>query len=120
MVSIDLIGRAERASVANCDLSRTAGAIIIGTIGFNAVLCFLNTRGAPISSAHVMLSEVILISGALFACRDHLTPGRLFVLTLIVAYTVIISTLRFANLPGEGFDRRRITWRIFHPAARRR
>ena len=52
-----------------------AGALIVGTISFNAVLCFLNTRGIAIGKTHVMMSEMLLISVACDA-RDGPKASR--------------------------------------------
>jgi len=81
-----------------------AGALIIGAISFNAVLCFLNTRGVAINNLSVMMSETILISAALLACRDYLNVMHVSILALVVIYTAALSALRFANAPAEGFD----------------
>ena len=81
-----------------------AGALIVGTISFNAVLCFLNTRGIAIGKTHVMMSEMLLISAALLATRNYLSVVHISVLTLVVAYAVALSVLRYANVPAAGFD----------------
>ena len=79
-----------------------AGTIILGTIVFNAALCLLNTRGFPINGPIVMLSEVVLIGGAVLACRNYLNAVHLTVLTLIVLYTVALSSVKFVD--AQGFD----------------
>lgn len=104
MASADLIVRADRVLADSPNLGRVANALIIGTISFNAVLCFLNTRGVAISNVHVMMCEALLISATVLACRNHLRFIDVSVLALIVAYTVMISALRYANAPAEGFD----------------
>jgi putative polymerase len=81
-----------------------AGALIVGAISFNAVLCFLNTRGIAIGKAHVMMSEMLLISAALLATRNYLSFAHISVLTLVVAYALALSFLRYANVPATGFD----------------
>ena len=104
MASADIIGRADRASAYGSELKWVAGALVIGAIGFNAVLCFLNTRGVAISQGHVMISEMLLISAALAACRNYLNVTHVAILALVVLYTVTLSGLRFANAPDAGFD----------------
>jgi putative polymerase len=104
LTSADVIGRADRALACSPELRWVAGALIIGAISFNAVLCFLNTRGVAISNIHVMMSEVLLISAALLACRNYLNFTHISVLAVVVLYTVALSALRFANVPAEGFD----------------
>lgn len=81
-----------------------AGMLLIGTIAFNAVLCFLNTRGIVITDIRVMMAEVLLIAGTFVACRNYLTAGHLFVLGLIVVYTVALAMVRYVDVPALGFD----------------
>ncbi|MGD9501153.1 MAG: hypothetical protein AB7V40_01545 [Methyloceanibacter sp.] len=107
MTNIDTIGgvgHARRIAASGSDLGFAAGALILGAIGFNALLCFLNTRGIAVSNVHVILSEVLLISAAVFVCRNHLSLTEISVLALIVISTVAISALRYANAPEGGFD----------------
>jgi putative polymerase len=78
--------------------------LIIGAIGFNAVLCFLNTRGIAISNFHVMMAEALLISAALAVSRDYLTSTNVIALSLIVLFTIVISALRYLNAPEAGYD----------------
>ena len=81
-----------------------AALLIIGTIGFNAVLCFLNTRGIVITDIRVMMAEVLLIAGTVLACRNYLTSVHVFLLGSIVLYTVVLSVIRYADVPALGFD----------------
>ena len=104
LASTELIGRTERVLADSSDARGAAVALIIAAISFNAVLCFLNTRGVAIGNVHVMMSEAVLISAALLAGRLHLNLTHLAVLALVVAYTVTISALRYANVPADGFD----------------
>jgi putative polymerase len=104
LASPDLIGRADRVLADSPDLKWVAGALIIMTISFNAVLCFLNTRGVAISKVHVAMSEAVLISAAVLACRNYLNLIHVSVVGLIILYTVVLSALRYANVPADGFD----------------
>ena len=79
------------------DLRWIAGALIVGAISFNAVLCFLNTRGVAISNVHVILSETLLISMALLASRDYIKITHLFTITIIIVYTLALSIIRCSN-----------------------
>lgn len=99
-----MIARADHASADNTDPTRLAGALIIGAISFNAVLCFLNTRGIAISNMHVMMSEALLIFAAAIACRKDINFVHLGIITLILLYTIILSTIRKINVPADGFD----------------
>ena len=58
----------------------------------------------PIGKTHVMMSEMLLISAALLATRNYLSVVHISVLTLVVAYAVALSVLRWANVPAAGFD----------------
>jgi len=94
-----------RAAGANTRASKWAvGMLILGTIVFNAALCFVNTRGVPVSASLVMLSEAMLISGAFLACWRYLTSMQMAALGLIVLYTVFLTTIRYVDAPGLGFD----------------
>lgn len=104
MASTDVIGRAGHVPADNSGLGRAAGALIFAAIGFNAALCFLNTRGIAIGSGHVIMAEVLLISAAVLVCRNHLNLVHISVLGLIVFYTVAVTALRYANAPDGGFD----------------
>ncbi len=103
LASTYLIERAH-ASAHNSDLKRLAGWVIIGAISFNAVLCFLNTRGIAISNFHVMLSEALLILGAGIACRKEMNFVQFSVIAAIILYTAILCTIRKINAPAAVFD----------------
>jgi putative polymerase len=81
-----------------------AGALIIATISFNAVLCFVNTRGVPITEIRVMMAEALLIVGAFMACRKYVTSMHVLVLGAIVVYTVALAAIKYADVPVLGFD----------------
>jgi putative polymerase len=102
--TIDGIGGAERVVAEGSSLGWAAGTIIIAAIGFNAFLCFLNTRGVAISNIDVIVSEVLIISAAVLVCRNHFNLTHTLVLALIVFYTVAVSALRYAHAPDLGFD----------------
>jgi putative polymerase len=104
LASTEPIARVERIFADSPESRWAPVALIIATISFNAVLCLLNTRGVAISNVHVMLSEAVLISAALLVCRNHLNLTYLTVLALVVAYTVIVSALRYANVQDNSFD----------------
>lgn len=104
MSSTDLLSRPGRVLADNPDLKWVAGALILAAITFNAVLCFLNTRGVAISNIHVMMSEALLISAALVACRNYLTIADISLIGLIVFCTLALSILRYAGAPADGFD----------------
>lgn len=98
LATTDLIGRTD--GLADTGESWVSGALIIGAISFNAVLCFLNSRGVAISDFHVKISEAVLISAALVAIRNHMNITSVTILTIILTYTISLSALRFANEGG--------------------
>jgi len=81
-----------------------AGALIIATISFNAVLCFVNTRGVPITDIRVMMAEALLIAGAFVACRKYVNSMHVLVLGAIVVYTVALAAIKYTDVPVLGFD----------------
>jgi len=103
LASTHVIGRA-RASAEDSDLKRLATWLIIGAISFNAVLCFLNTRGIAISNVHVILSEALLIFTAAVACRKNINVIHLSIIAMILLYTAALCIIRKVNTPADGFD----------------
>ncbi len=104
MASTYLIRQADQAFTASPASKWAAGALILGTISFNAALCFINTHGFGISDAIVMLSEALLIFGALLACRNHLDWLSLALLAGVVLYTLTLSAVRFTDTAASGLD----------------
>jgi putative polymerase len=105
LASTAIIGqRRDQVLADSPEIKWVAGALIIGAISFNAVLCFLNTRGVAISSIHVMISEALLISAAVMACRNYLTLAHFSIIVLIVLFTITLSIIRYAKIPSNGFD----------------
>jgi putative polymerase len=103
MSRTEVIGGADRALADSSALTRLAGGLIIGTIVFNGVLCFLNTRGIAISDFHVMFSEVVLISAAVVVARNSINSVHLCVLGVIILYTVTLAVIRDIAGSEEGF-----------------
>lgn len=106
MASTATIGQRRHEALAPraAEIKWVAGALIIGAISFNAVLCFLNTHGVAISGIHVMASEVLLISAAMVACRNHLTPTHLSIIALVVLFTIALAIIRYTKAPANSFD----------------
>lgn len=104
MVSTDFAYSASPAASEGSVSPWLAGAIVFGTIVFNAVLCFMNTRGLPATPGIVMASEGLLIGVAALACLRHLNGTHLSVLALIVLGTVVLSLVRYVDKPSAGFD----------------
>lgn len=68
-------------------------AVLIGTLVFNAVLCFINTKLAPVADTSVMGAEVVLIAIAL-----ALSLGRdvapYLVLGVFLSYAALLMAMR--------------------------
>lgn len=103
MSRTEVIGGSDRALADSSGLTRVAGALIIGTIVFNGVLCFLNTRGIAISNFHVMMSEVLLISAAAIVARNSINFVHISVIAVIILYTLALTVIRNITGPEEGF-----------------
>ena len=104
LASTAIIGQPNRVLADSPGIKWVAGALVIGAISFNAVLCFLNTRGVAISKVHVMMSEALLISAAVVACRNYFNLAHVSIMALIILFTMTLSILRYANVPSNGFD----------------
>jgi putative polymerase len=73
--------------------ARAAYGVLIGALVFNAVLCFLNTAGFPVSGGTVIGAEVAIIAVTLgFALDDR--PGPWLILAGLVAYGLLLLALR--------------------------
>jgi putative polymerase len=78
--------------------------IIIAAISFNFILCFLNTNLGPVSSLHVIGSELLIISAA-FLCSIQVMALKHFVLiggTFL--YLLTLALIRAAGAPDGAFD----------------
>lgn len=77
---------------ASCQ-SRAALAILIGALVFNAVLCFLNTAGFPVTSGTVIGVEIVLLLAALTFALDA-RAGPWLAIAGIAAYALLLLALR--------------------------
>lgn len=77
--------------------SLLAGAIIYGTVLFNAVLALVNANVAFLSSAPVIGSEIILDVAAMICCYKVTTPLR----TRCVALIVLLGATNVITLIGN-------------------
>jgi putative polymerase len=77
---------------------------VIGTIIFNAALCFINTQIAPIQNSHVVGSEAVLITIALLACYKTIEPRDVLIIGAIILYTLVLAYIRSGVSPEEGFN----------------
>ena len=81
-----------------------AGVLVIGAIGFNALLCLINTRIAPIHNSYVVLSEVVIIAAALAASFRTMEPKYVVIIAAMIAYTAMLAVLRSMASPEAGLD----------------
>ena len=81
-----------------------AGAIIVGTVAFNAGLAFVNGHVFPTGATVVMASEALLLFAAGVACRNYLTMNHVALLGLLVAYALALAATRSIAIPGTPFD----------------
>jgi putative polymerase len=66
---------------------------VIGGLTFNALLCFVNTRLFPVSEAHVMLAELVIVGCALIVAADRKIGLYLF-FGLFATYMLLLFALR--------------------------
>ena len=104
MASADFIAQPHGGLADRSDVKWAAGALIIGAITFNAILCFINTRGIPITNIHVMGSEVVIIAATLLVLRNNIDLMHLTLITLMVFYTAAFSILRHVHTPANALD----------------
>ena len=102
MTDVDFLGRSDRVLADAPQLNWLAGALIIGAITFNAVLCFINTSVAPIRDSHVVGSEMILVSIALLACHRTIDPKSVLMIAAVLLYTALWAFIRSESLPSKG------------------
>ncbi|MEM7191769.1 MAG: hypothetical protein AAF405_02680 [Pseudomonadota bacterium] len=81
-----------------------AGAIILGTVAFNAFLSFLNGHVFPTSASVVMASEALLLLAAGLACRRYLTLSHVYIIALIAGYALALAAARSIATPDTTFD----------------
>lgn len=102
MTDADLLGRSDRVLADAPDLKRVAGALIIGAITFNAVLCFINTSVAPIHNSYVVGSEILIVAIALLACHRTIEPKSVLIIGAVLLYTALLAFVRSGIYPeGE-------------------
>ena len=85
-------------------LGWVAGALILGAIVFNAVLCFINTHVAPIHNSHVVGSEVVIVAIALFAMHRTIEPKNVLTIAAVIIYTALLAFIRSGISPEEGLN----------------
>lgn len=104
MANADILGRSDRVSAAAVELNLVAGALIIGAITFNAVLCFINTSVVPIHNSYVVGSEMLIVAIALLACHRTIEPKSVLIIGAVLFYTALLAFIRSGISPEEGFN----------------
>lgn len=80
-------------AVGKSRLSALPTLIVSACALFNFVLCFLNTAGFPISGAHVVLCEMLLVSLSVAFGFYRADKERYFWLVILIAQFVLLSFL---------------------------
>jgi putative polymerase len=101
LTDADLLGRSDRVLTDAPDLKWVAGALIIGAITFNAVLCFINTSVAPIHNSYVVGSEILIVAIALLACHRTIEPKSVLIIGAVLLYTALLAFVR-SGIYAEG------------------
>ena len=104
MADAELLGRSDRVLADAPDLKWVAGALIIGAITFNAVLCFINTSVAPIHNSYVVGSEMLIVAIALLACHRTIEPKSVLIIGAVLLYTALLAFIRSGISPEEGLN----------------
>jgi putative polymerase len=82
-------------------LTWLVGALIIGAISFNALLCFANTHITPINDSYVVGFEAVIITVAFLACYGTIESQYALRVTAsisaIIIYTSLLAFIRSAD-----------------------
>lgn len=73
------------------------GYIIVGCVLFNFLLCFANTKLLQVSSAHVIVSELMLVGAALVLGARQVNPEKFYWLTVLFLQIVLMLVLSMAK-----------------------
>ena len=82
-----------RRSPAKVERQRFVAAIILATLTFNFILCFVNTNVTRVGASGVILGELLLIGSALLAIIDR-SRDVVVLLATYVAYCVFLCALQ--------------------------
>jgi putative polymerase len=104
LANADLLFRSDRVLAHAPDLKWVAGALIVGAITFNAILCFINTRIAPVHNAYVVGSEMLIIAIALLARLRTIEPKSVVIVGAVLLYTAFLAFIRSGISPEEGLN----------------
>ena len=104
MPNTDLKRRSDRVLTESPELKWVAGALVIAAIGFNAILCIINTHVAPIHNFWVVTSEAAIITLAFLACHRTIEPKYVLIIAALILYTIISAIIRSVISPQGGLD----------------
>lgn len=79
-------------------------ALVLGAMSFNAVLCFVNTRMASISSVHVVGAEILILSIAFLVSYQSLNRVYLALIAATLLYILTLALIRGSVSPEQGVD----------------
>jgi putative polymerase len=96
--------RSQPVRAAERDFWWVAHALILAAIGFNAVLCLVNTHLTGITSRTVILSEVLIVGATVIACYKQLNLLYVFLLAGTVFLTLTLALIRANISPEAGLD----------------
>lgn len=77
-------------------------ALVFGAISFNFFLCFINTKVAGISAAHVMGAEVLIIALALLSSLRSIGLNQIILIFGVFIYLIALSFLRVGGGTSPG------------------
>jgi putative polymerase len=104
LASVDVSVPHERAFAHSSDSKWLAGALVVGAITFNALLCLVNTHVTPINNSYVIGSEIIIISIAILACYRTVEPHYTLIMASIIVFTATLAVVRSTVSPQGGID----------------
>ena len=100
----DLLGQRDRVLADSPDFNWVAGALVIGAITFNSILCFMNTHIATIQTSSVIVSEMAILGLALLAIHRTIEPRYAIIMAVIIIYTLVLAFIRSGISPNEGLN----------------
>jgi putative polymerase len=104
LATTDLLGRSDRVWAESADLRWIAGALVLGAMTFNAVLCFINTNFAQINNLAVVVSEMIFVGLPILVCYKSISRIYVLLIVQVILYTGTLALIAYNISPHEGLD----------------
>jgi putative polymerase len=73
-------------------------------MSFNLVLCFLNANVTGVGVGAVIGTEAVILAMTFLAVFHSLSRNQIFLIGLVVTYTLALALVRYANEPAGGID----------------